>query len=214
ALIPTNPPCTSPSVVCPGSSICIKPTQMCDGTRDYCVLFSHVCDGEIDCMDGSDEEGCQETCDEGCGQCISEAFKCDGYPDCHDHSDEAGCPRAPRCPAQLQCPHSHECLQKEWLCDGEEDCKDGSDENVRTLMGLYSLLTATTLQQSAGRKSRAGAPAVNAAVCRCPKGLLLSQDRMTCVLPKESSFILLLSHNKISQVEVPQRTVCLHKYFL
>uniref|UniRef100_A0A3B3YW90 EGF-like domain-containing protein n=1 Tax=Poecilia mexicana TaxID=48701 RepID=A0A3B3YW90_9TELE len=48
-------------------------------------------------------------------------------------------------------------------------------------------------------KSRAGAPAVNAAVCRCPKGLLLSQDRMTCVLPKESSFILLLSRNKIAQ---------------
>uniref|UniRef100_A0A087XJC0 Si:dkey-88l16.3 n=1 Tax=Poecilia formosa TaxID=48698 RepID=A0A087XJC0_POEFO len=45
------------------------------------------------------------------------------------------------------------------------------------------------------------APApVNAAVCRCPKGLLLSKDRMTCVLPKESSFILLLSRNKIAQI--------------
>uniref|UniRef100_A0AAX7TTX0 EGF-like domain-containing protein n=1 Tax=Astatotilapia calliptera TaxID=8154 RepID=A0AAX7TTX0_ASTCA len=38
------------------------------------------------------------------------------------------------------------------------------------------------------------------AVCRCPKGLLLSKDNITCSRPRDSSFILLLSQNTIYQV--------------
>ncbi|XP_015240098.1 PREDICTED: low-density lipoprotein receptor-related protein 1B-like [Cyprinodon variegatus] len=116
---------------------CSKPSESCEHLCDNktrCVPTTFLCDGEKDCADGSDEDKCglsvcasgQHRCES--GECISEAFKCDGYPDCRDHSDEVGCVKAPRCPAQLRCPHSHECLQKEWLCDGEEDCKDGSDE--------------------------------------------------------------------------------------
>lgn len=40
------------------------------------------------------------------------------------------------------------------------------------------------------------------AVCRCPKGMFLKPDKATCTLPKESSFILLLSHSVIYQVSV------------
>lgn len=47
----TKPPCTSPSVLCPGSSICIKTTQMCDG--------------KLDCPDGSDEK-CVKRCPSDC----------------------------------------------------------------------------------------------------------------------------------------------------
>lgn len=38
------------------------------------------------------------------------------------------------------------------------------------------------------------------AVCRCPKGMLLSKDRITCSVPMESTFILLLSRTTVYQV--------------
>lgn len=53
-----------------------------------------------------------------------------------------------------------------------------------------------------GVQGSAGAPAVRgpSAVCRCPKGLLLSKDKITCSLPLESTFILLLSRTTVYQV--------------
>lgn len=53
-------------------------------------------------------------------------------------------------------------------------------------------------------RPRSGAAAAKGAtaVCRCPKGMILSLDKITCSMPKESSFILLLTRSVIYQVNV------------
>ncbi|KAM7393106.1 hypothetical protein PAMA_007971 [Pampus argenteus] len=206
---PTKPPCSSPSVLCPDSSSCILPTQLCDGKKDCpdgsdencvkrcpyktdflckdrrscvsksllcdgrshchdgsdevncpnvatpaaqttnvlkcrmgskpckdgteCVLYSHVCDGEMDCKDGSDEQGCPETCKQDEFQCshgkmcILKAQVCDGKPQCRDQSDELDCWEQTKS-CEHRCADGKRCIPKKFLCDGEKDCLDGTDE--------------------------------------------------------------------------------------
>ncbi|MBN2724357.1 MAG: hypothetical protein JXR95_09830 [Deltaproteobacteria bacterium] len=62
-----------------------------------------VCDGEDDCSDGEDEEGCPTiedfVCDDG-ENSIPESWVCDGEEDCDDGTDEVGCPEY----AEIVCP--------------------------------------------------------------------------------------------------------------
>ncbi|XP_044029701.1 low-density lipoprotein receptor-related protein 2-like isoform X2 [Siniperca chuatsi] len=128
--LPTKPFCTSPSVLCRDSSLCINPSQLCDGKRD--------------CPDGSDEN-CVKRCpyktDFLCKDrrsCVSKSLVCDGRSHCHDGSDEVACPGVATPATQANvlkcrmgskpCKDDTECVLYSHVCDGENDCMDGSDE--------------------------------------------------------------------------------------
>ncbi|XP_042365557.1 low-density lipoprotein receptor-related protein 2-like [Plectropomus leopardus] len=127
---PSMPSCTSPSFQCPASSLCISPTQICDGKRD--------------CPDGSDEncvKRCPSRTDFRCKDrrsCVSKSLVCDGRSHCHDGSDEVNCPSAAPPAARVNvlkcrigsrlCRDGTECVLFTHVCDGEKDCRDGSDE--------------------------------------------------------------------------------------
>ncbi|MBZ3890944.1 Prolow-density lipoprotein receptor-related protein 1, partial [Sciurus carolinensis] len=105
-----------------------------------CISYSLHCDGNQDCLDHSDEEGCPVArplrCPPGevkcrrSGECVLAEWICDHDLDCKDGSDEKDCdPEVLQCgPTQWSCASRDQCVPDSWHCDGHSDCRDGSDE--------------------------------------------------------------------------------------
>lgn len=126
-LTPSARPSASPSPLrCSSSS---KPCK----DNSQCVPYDHLCDGEVDCRDQSDEMDCVTECPKDQFQCahgrrcIDQSEVCDGVHQCQDRSDELDC-SPPMEACSHQCDDHSRCVPSSFLCDGERDCQDGTDE--------------------------------------------------------------------------------------
>uniref|UniRef100_A0A9J8CP39 Uncharacterized protein n=1 Tax=Cyprinus carpio carpio TaxID=630221 RepID=A0A9J8CP39_CYPCA len=127
-----------------------RPNQFsCGDTK--CVSMRWKCDGDNDCLNGADEEGCDKSCrstEFSCGDkykaCVPMRWRCDGNIDCLNGADEEGCGEAAAITSQNQtapsedkscrstefsCGDKHKtCVPMIWRCDGDNDCLNGADE--------------------------------------------------------------------------------------
>ncbi|KAM9735783.1 uncharacterized protein ACNS7B_014885 [Menidia menidia] len=115
---------------------CPKGQWQCDDGN--CITEVWRCDGQGDCLDGSDEMECTTLSGSECplGQfpclgsvgCVAASARCDGRSQCPSGSDEENCPPVEGCLDSDWTCRNGICVPKELRCNGRNDCMDNSDE--------------------------------------------------------------------------------------
>ncbi|KAK7895332.1 hypothetical protein WMY93_020657 [Mugilogobius chulae] len=188
--------CARPSVLCPESSVCILPTQFCDGNVDCPGGFDEICESR--CPDKSDFL-CKDNL-----SCVSKDLVCDGSSDCSDGSDELNCPDLGpargsgvglQCPRGSQpCKDGSQCVSLNHVCDGEDDCKDASDE----------LMCARSCQQGEFQCAHGKKCIPSSQVCDGKVHCLDHSDEMNCWKESKSCEFYCLDGKRC----IPKRFLC------